>query len=31
MQTWQSGEAAVGPARAVVARAGGCCDSGSGC
>ena len=29
MQAWQSGEAAVGPARAAVARADGCSDGGS--
>ena len=31
MQAWKSGEAAVGPARAAVARAGGCSDGGSEC
>ena len=30
MQVWQRGEAAVGPARAAVARAGGCSDGCSG-
>ena len=30
MQAWQRGEAAVGPARAAVARADGCSDGGSG-